>query len=235
MCTVAESKKKKKNFFIRPVNKIIKSLSHLSSLSVTLSVTLSFLSQSLSHLISQNSLRQTSLPPPHASRHWLPHVADCLISSHLILSHATSRLTRLASHLISFHAADRLTPPRVSSHLISSHSANRLISSHLISRRWSLAHQAAGLKLIEATGLKPMELTDVVLVCDWWFFILFVIGDFVWSRLRKKIGDLGLFIYLFIFFLAVDWWWWWWLWLWLCLWLWLMVEVAEVGAVEVFW
>ena len=31
---------------------------------------------------------------------------------------------------------------------------------------------------------------------DWWFFILFVIGDFVWSGLRKKIGDLGFFFLL---------------------------------------
>ena len=51
---------------------------------------------------------------------------------------------------------------------------------------------------------------------------LFVIGDFVWSRLRKKIGDLG-----FFFFPAVDWWWWW-------LWLWLMVKVVVVGAMDVF-
>ena len=28
-------------------------------------------------------------------------------------------------------------------------------------------------------------------------FILFVIGDFVWSRLRKKIGDLGFFFFFF--------------------------------------
>ena len=32
---------------------------------------------------------------------------------------------------------------------------------------------------------KPMELADPPLL----FFILFVIDDFVWSRLRKKIGD----------------------------------------------
>ena len=38
-----------------------------------------------------------------------------------------------------------------------------------------------------------------------------VIVDLVWSRLRKKIGDLG----FFFFFLAVDCWWWWWWWLWL--------------------
>ena len=38
------------------------------------------------------------------------------------------------------------------------------------------------------------------------FYILFVIGDFVWSRLRKKIRDLG-------FFFFFRWWWWWWLWL----------------------
>ena len=52
---------------------------------------------------------------------------------------------------------------------------------------------------------------------------LFVIGDFVWFGLRKKIGDLG-----FFFFFAVNWWWWW-------LWLRLMVEVVVVGAVDVFW
>ena len=132
MCTVAKSKKKKKKFFIRPVNKIIKSLSHLSSLSVTLSVTLSFLSQSLSHLISQNSLKQTSLLPSIASRHRSAHLTP-LIASH-----------RLASHL---------TPP--------------IASFHLISRCRSLAHQVAGLKLIEAADLKPMELVDIVLVCDW--------------------------------------------------------------------
>ena len=46
---------------------------------------------------------------------------------------------------------------------------------------------------------KPMELADVVLVCDWWFFILFVIGDFVWSGLRKKIGDLDWWCFFFFF------------------------------------
>ena len=28
-----------------------------------------------------------------------------------------------------------------------------------------------------------------------YLFILFVIGDFVWSGLRKKIGDLGFFFF----------------------------------------
>ena len=53
---------------------------------------------------------------------------------------------------------------------------------------------------------KPMELADPPLL----FFILFVIDDFVWSRLRKKIGDLGFF---FFFLPAMDCWWWlWWWW-----------------------
>ena len=43
--------------------------------------------------------------------------------------------------------------------------------------------------------LLPTLLADVVLVCNWWFFILFVISDFVWSGLRKKIGDLGFFFF----------------------------------------
>ena len=77
-------------------------------------------------------------------------------------------------------------------------------------------------------SLLPTKLADGVLICDWWFFILFVIGDFVWFGLRKKIRDLV----FFFFFPTVDWWWWWW---WLWLWLWLMVEMVVVGAVDVFW
>ena len=77
--------------------------------------------------------------------------------------------------------------------------------------------------------LLPTQLANVMLVCDWWFFILFVISDFVLSRLRKKIRNLSFYFY-FYFFLAVDWWqrWCWW-------WMWLMVEVVVVvvGAMEV--
>ena len=47
--------------------------------------------------------------------------------------------------------------------------------------------------------LLPTQLIDIMLVCDWWFFILFVIGDFVWwSGSRKKIGDWG-FLFFFLF------------------------------------
>ena len=35
----------------------------------------------------------------------------------------------------------------------------------------------------------------VVVVPHFYLFILFVIGDFVWSGLRKKIGDLGFFFF----------------------------------------
>ena len=35
--------------------------------------------------------------------------------------------------------------------------------------------------------------------CAAFFFVLFVIGDFVWSGLRKKIRDLG-FCFVFFFF-----------------------------------
>ena len=74
MCTIADSKKKKNEFFIRPVNKIIKILAHLSSFSVSLSVTLSspqsfFFAEYLpSHSLISLSLKQTSLPLPIASR-----------------------------------------------------------------------------------------------------------------------------------------------------------------------
>ena len=63
-------------------------------------------------------------------------------------------------------------------------------------------------------------LADVVLVCDWWFFILFVIGNFVWSGLRKKIGDLGFFFFccgLLVLVMGV------------------VVAVVVVGAVDFFW
>ena len=140
-----------------------------------------------------------------------------------IIKSLSSLSVTLSSKLLSCHrlphAADRLTP----------HHTPPIASSHLISRRRSLAHQAANLKLIEAAGLKPMELANpfllptqlanVVLVCDWWFCLVWV---------EEKDWRLEFF---FFFFPAVDWWWWWW---WLLLWLWLMVEVVVVGAVEVF-
>ena len=106
----------------------------------------------------------------------------------------------------------------------------------------SIYLRPTSLPLIRPTSLSPIKPTpyfsfanqthtDTILLtkaqlCVWCFFILSEIGDFVWSGLRKKIGDLG-----FFFFPAVDWWWW----LWLRLWLWLMVEVVVVGAVDVFW
>ena len=74
----------------------------------------------------------------------------------------------------------------------------------------------------------------LVVVMPHFFYILFVISDFVWSRLRKKIGDLVFYFYfyffLFLLWTSGRWWWWWWWWLWL----WLMVEVVMVGAVDVF-
>ena len=53
----------------------------------------------------------------------------------------------------------------------------------------------------------------VVVVPHFYLFILFVIGDFVWSGLRKKIGDLGLvgFGVWVAGFQGSRWrWWWWW-------------------------
>ena len=47
---------------------------------------------------------------------------------------------------------------------------------------------------------KPMELADPPLL----FFILFVIDDFVWSWLRKKIGDLGFFFFFFCLLWTAD-------------------------------
>ena len=44
----------------------------------------------------------------------------------------------------------------------------------------------------------------LVVVMPHFFFILFVISDFVWSGLRKKIGDLVFFIYFLFFIIAVD-------------------------------
>ena len=59
-----------------------------------------------------------------------------------------------------------------------------------------------------------------------------MIGDFVWSGLKKKDYRFGLVVFFFFFFFpAVDWWWWWWVWLWQ----WLMIEVVVVAAIDVFW
>ena len=51
---------------------------------------------------------------------------------------------------------------------------------------------------------------DAVLVPWWWLCSIFflVIGDFVWSRLRKKIGNLGCFFFFFLLWTG-GWWWWW--------------------------
>ena len=54
---------------------------------------------------------------------------------------------------------------------------------------------------------------------------------FIWSRLRKKIGDLGFFFFSPLLWTGGQWWWWWWWW---WLWLWLMVEVVVIGAMDVF-
>ena len=60
--------------------------------------------------------------------------------------------------------------------------------------------------------LLSTQLTDIVLVYDWWFYFLFffyfyffVIGDFVWSGLRKKIGDFGWWFYFFFNFFFLLW------------------------------
>ena len=54
---------------------------------------------------------------------------------------------------------------------------------------------------VNQTHADTVLLTEAQL-CDWWFFVLFVIGDFVWSGLRKKIEDFG--CGFFFFFLAMD-------------------------------
>ena len=129
MCTVAKSKKKKKNF-IQPVNKIIKSLSHLSQ-----------------------SLSQANF------------------------SHATDCLTLLI--------ASRLISRRRSPHLISSHAADHLLIKLPI---WSSSKPPVWNPWSSPTHsfCRPSSPT----LC------LFVIGDFVWSELRKKIGDWVFFFFL---------------------------------------
>ena len=119
MCTVAESKKKKK-FFIRPVNKIIKSLSHLSHSPSHFSLSHSLIS-SLKTLLGKLLFHHLT---PHATDcHTLPIVSSHLISSYLTPPHASRASRLISSRLISSH----LTPPIASSHLISSHAADRLL------------------------------------------------------------------------------------------------------------
>ena len=67
-------------------------------------------------------------------------------------------------------------------------------------------------------------------VCDFLFLILFVISDFDWSELRKRLE-----IWVFFFFLL---WtgggWWWWRWVKIVA---VAVDVAMavVGVVNFFW
>ena len=78
-------------------------------------------------------------------------------------------------------------PPAVPSHWSASDPCRRSPQTHFSS--------------VDQTHTDTVLLTEAQL-CDWWFFILFVIGAFVWSRLRKKIGDFGCgFFFSFSFLL----------------------------------
>ena len=78
----------------------------------------------------------------------------------------------------------------------------------------SIYLRPTSLPLIRPTSLSPIKPTpyfsfanqthtDTILLtkaqlCVWCFFILSEIGDFVWSGLRKKIGDLGFFFFFLL-------------------------------------
>ena len=154
MCIVADSKKKNE-FFIRPVNKIIKILAHLSSFSVSLSVTLSspqsfFLLNISPVTLSSLSLKQTSLPPPIASRRLTPHATDRLLIKSPVWSSSKPLVWSSSKPLVwssskpsvwssskppvwsSSKLADRLTLP-----IASSHAADRLLIKPPVWNPWS--------------------------------------------------------------------------------------------------
>ena len=72
-------------------------------------------------------------------------------------------------------------------------------------------------------------LADVVFVCDFWFLILFVISDFDWSELRKRLEIWVFFFFSFCCGLVGGGGggggWKLWLWLWMWLWLWLVLWI----------
>ena len=53
---------------------------------------------------------------------------------------------------------------------------------------------------VVAMGLLVMLCWCLGRLCCIFFFFLFMIGDFVWSGLRKKIEDLGWLVFFFFFF-----------------------------------
>ena len=95
--------------------------------------------------LSSLSLKQTSLPPPIASRR--RSLAHQVAGLKLIEAVGLKLIEAAGMKLIETVGLKLIEARR------SPHATDRLIS-----RRRSLAHQAA--------GLKPMELADVLLVCD---------------------------------------------------------------------
>ena len=93
-------KQKKKKKFIRPVNKIIKSLSHLSFL-ISLSLSLISLSQSLSQANFSHAASHL------ISRHRSPYLISSYAADHLISSHLTPPIACSSSCQSETHRSGR--------------------------------------------------------------------------------------------------------------------------------
>ena len=136
----------------------------------------------------------------------------------IFFSHRASPFSH--SHL--FEALSQNSFPKLTllTSLSQGHSLNITLSSSLFHCRRSLTsptHQSS--QAADQTHFSSTDQThaDTVLLtkaqlCNWWFFILFVIDDFVWSRLRRKIRDLGWCSFFFLLWTSggdgcgCDWW-----------------------------
>ena len=155
-----------------------------------------------------------SSPPIKKLLNFLSHSVPLSLSLSLSLSLLVTQLSSSLSH--SPLTADRLIVPSRQPIASPSQAADRRSPHHPMPpiaspSLYSLPTQLTDLPLqptqLADPPLLSTQLADPPFVCDWWLLILFMIIDFVWSGLRKKIGDLGFFF--FFFSPAMDCWWWW--------------------------
>ena len=151
---------------------------------------------------------------PHPLKNYLIFSLTPCPSISLSLSLLVTQLSSSLSH--SPLTADRLIVPSRQPIASPSQAADRRSPHHPMPpiaspSLYSLPTQLTDLPLqptqLADPPLLSTQLADPPFVCDWWLLILFMIVDFVWSGLRKKIGDLGFFF--FFFSPAMDCWWWW--------------------------
>ena len=136
-----------------------------------------------------------SSPPIKKLLNFLSHSVPLSLSLSLSLSLLVTQLSSSLSH--SPLTADRLIVPSRQPIASPSQAADRRSPHHPMPPIASPSLYSLPTQLTDLP-LQPTQLADPPFVYDWWLLILFMIVDFVWSGLRKKIGDLGFFFFFFL-------------------------------------